>query len=143
VNSYDDDDNDGFGPFSDSAGGVMATGGSDPFRFPSSSFSSYSDESFDFGDFQSASGGDVDDDVDGPPKDGELTPTGGSWTFTSSSDETEGDSEGDDFGARRANRNRSGSGSNRSGYKNGGGLRTISLEEVNERFEKKKQAWDS
>ncbi|KAG8217933.1 hypothetical protein J3R82DRAFT_6099 [Butyriboletus roseoflavus] len=117
VNSYDDDD--GFGPFSDSA----AASSSDPFTFTSSSFSSSysSDDSFDFGDFQSG-------DSDGP-KDGDLTPTAGSWTFTSGS-ETEGESEGDDFG-------------NANGSRPKNGLRTISLDDVNDRFEKKKQARDS
>jgi len=117
VNSYDDDD--GFGPFSDSA---AARTSSDPFTFTSSSFSSYSsDDSFDFGDFQSG-------DSDGP-KDGDLTPTAGSWTFASGS-ETEGDSEGDDFGNTNGNRPKN-------------GLQTISLDDVNDRFVKKKQAWDS
>jgi serine/threonine-protein phosphatase 6 regulatory subunit 3 len=63
-----DDDNDAFGPFSDSA----AASGEDPFTFPSS----FADEDStfdtfgDFGEFQTA-------------RDGELTPTAGSWTFTS------------------------------------------------------------
>ena len=113
---------DGFGPFSDSA--AAAGSSSDPFTFASSSFSSYSsDDSFDFGDFQSG-------DSDGH-KDGELTPTAGSWTFASGS-ETEGDSEGDDFGSTNGNR-----------PKNGNGLQTISLDDVNDRFENKKQAWNS
>ncbi|KIJ68898.1 hypothetical protein HYDPIDRAFT_105412 [Hydnomerulius pinastri MD-312] len=118
VNNYEEDD--GFGPFSDSA----AAGPSDPFTFSSSSFSSSfsSDESFDFGDFQSG-------DSDGP-RDGELTPTAGSWTFASGS-EAEADSEGDEFG-------------NTSGSRSRNGLQTISLEEVNERFEtSRKHDWDS
>ncbi|KAF8550431.1 SAPS-domain-containing protein [Imleria badia] len=122
VNSYDDVGlDDGFGPFSDSA----AARSSDPFTFSSSSFSSSysSDDSFDFGDFQSG-------DSDGP-KDGELTPTTGSWTLASGS-ETEGDSEGDDFG-----------GANGSRLQNGNGLQTISLDDVHDQFEKRKQAWDS
>jgi serine/threonine-protein phosphatase 6 regulatory subunit 3 len=69
--SYDDFFQDGFGPFSDSAGGT-----GDGFAF-SSSFSDEdsSFESFgDFGDFQSA-------------EDGESTPTtSGSWTFASGSE---------------------------------------------------------
>ncbi|KAH7929628.1 SAPS-domain-containing protein, partial [Leucogyrophana mollusca] len=74
---YDEDD--GFGPFSDSA----AASGSDPFTFSSFSSEEIEDTSFDsfgdFGDFQTS-----------PAKDGELTPTGGSWTFTSGSEsETE------------------------------------------------------
>ena len=135
VNSYDDvglcspeprpllildDQDDSFGPFSDSA----ATSSSDPFTFTSSFSSSYSsDDSFDFGDFQSG-------DSDGP-KDGELTPTAGSWTFASNS-ETEGDSEGDEFGNANGN-----------GSRPHNGLQTISLGDVNDRFEKKKQTWDS
>ncbi|KAF8843655.1 SAPS-domain-containing protein [Paxillus ammoniavirescens] len=114
VNSYDEDD--AFGPFSDSA----SAGPSDPFTFSSSSFSSSfsSEDSFDFGDFQSG-------DSDGP-RDGELTPTIGSWTFTSGS-ETEGDSEGDEFGGSRPQNC----------------LRTISLDEVNGRFENRGHEWDS
>ncbi|KIM86236.1 hypothetical protein PILCRDRAFT_65387 [Piloderma croceum F 1598] len=63
-----DDDNEIFGPFSDSA----VASGSDPFTFPSSFTEEDSafDTFGDFGDFQSA-------------QDGELTPTAGSWTFTS------------------------------------------------------------
>ncbi|KAJ7073869.1 SIT4 phosphatase-associated protein-domain-containing protein [Mycena amicta] len=83
-------DDDGFGPFSDAA----ASSGSDPFTFasssPSSAFSDEMDDSAfddnfgDFGDFQG--GGEFGDgSVGSPPKDGELTPTAGSWTFTSSS----------------------------------------------------------
>ncbi|KAF7298318.1 hypothetical protein MKEN_01356300 [Mycena kentingensis (nom. inval.)] len=78
---------DGFGPFSDA--------GADPFTFTSpasGSPSAFSDEmddaSFDdnfadgdFGDFQSG-------DFGSPPKDGELTPTAGSWTFASQSGES-------------------------------------------------------
>ncbi|KZP10869.1 SAPS-domain-containing protein [Athelia psychrophila] len=68
------DENDAFGPFSDSA----ASNVTDPFTFSSSfteddaAFDSFGD----FGDFQSA------EDQD---QDGELTPTAGSWTFTSGS----------------------------------------------------------
>ncbi|KAH7915316.1 SIT4 phosphatase-associated protein-domain-containing protein [Hygrophoropsis aurantiaca] len=71
--NYDEDD--GFGPFSDSA----AASGSDPFSFSSFTSEDIEDNSFDsfgdFGDFQAS-----------PAKDGELTPTGGSWTFTSGSE---------------------------------------------------------
>ncbi|KAG9318917.1 SIT4 phosphatase-associated protein-domain-containing protein [Chiua virens] len=120
VNSYDDDDS--FGPFSDSAAASLSP---DPFTLgsASSSFSSSysSDDSFDFGDFQSG-------DSDGP-KDGELTPTAGSWTFASGS-ETEGDSEGDDFGGTA------------NGSRSTNGLQTISLDEVNEPFEKTTRTWD-
>jgi hypothetical protein len=60
-----------FGPFSDSG-----AAGSDPFTFSTSFSEEMEDPSFDsfgeFGDFQSA-------------QDGELTPTTGSWSFTSSS----------------------------------------------------------
>jgi len=72
-------DNDPFGPFSDSA----AARGSDPFSFPStladedSTFDSFGD----FGDFQSA-------------RDGEFTPTTGSWTFASDSSTSDEWSEG-------------------------------------------------
>ncbi|EGO21202.1 hypothetical protein SERLADRAFT_452336 [Serpula lacrymans var. lacrymans S7.9] len=67
-------DEDNFGPFSDSA----AANGSDPFTFSSSFSEDMEDSSFDsfgdFGDFHSA-------------QDGELTPTAGSWTLTSGSDD--------------------------------------------------------
>ncbi|KDQ61229.1 hypothetical protein JAAARDRAFT_173829 [Jaapia argillacea MUCL 33604] len=67
------DDDDTFGPFSDSA----AASGSDPFTFSSSFSEEIGHSSFedfgDFGDFQGGSG------------DGELTPTAGSWSFTSGS----------------------------------------------------------
>ncbi|KAF9242109.1 SIT4 phosphatase-associated protein-domain-containing protein [Melanogaster broomeanus] len=116
VNSYDEDDS--FGPFSDPA----AVGAPDPFTFTSSGFPAISsDDSFDFGDFQS---GDHEE-----PRDGDLTPTAGSWTFTSGS-ETEGDSEGDEFG-------------NVGGRRSRNGLQTISLDEVSERFERRKYDWDS
>ncbi|KAK7038262.1 SIT4 phosphatase-associated protein-domain-containing protein [Favolaschia claudopus] len=66
-------DDDGFGPFSDAA----AANGSDPFTFSSSFSDEMEDTAFDsfadFGEFNS------------PPADGELTPTAGSWTFTSGS----------------------------------------------------------
>ncbi|KAJ7137920.1 SIT4 phosphatase-associated protein-domain-containing protein [Mycena epipterygia] len=68
-------DDDGFGPFSDAA----AADGSDPFTFSSSFSDEMEDTAFDsfadFGEFSGAS----------PPQDGELTPTAGSWTFTSDS----------------------------------------------------------
>jgi serine/threonine-protein phosphatase 6 regulatory subunit 3 len=72
-------DNDTFGPFSDSA----AASGSDPFTFRSSFTEDDSafDTFGDFGDFQSA-------------QDGELTPTAGSWTFTSGSSASDEWSEG-------------------------------------------------
>lgn len=72
-------DNDVFGPFTDTA----AASGIHPFTF-SSSFTE-EDATFDsfgeFGDFQSA-------------HDGELTPTTGSWTFTSDSSASDDWSEG-------------------------------------------------
>ena len=82
------DEQDAFGPFSDSA----AASGSDPFTFPSNIAESMAadDSSFgdfgDFGDFQSA-GADE-------PEDGELTPTTGSWTFASSTSSAQSDDEG-------------------------------------------------
>lgn len=82
--STEDDDDDGFGPFSDSA----AASRSDPFNLSSSFSDEVSFDSFgDFGDFQSAG-------------DGESTPTAGSWTFTSgsghSSPSDTGDASGDE-----------------------------------------------
>jgi len=72
-------DNEIFGPFSDSA----AASGLDPFTFPSSFTEEDStfDTFGDFGDFQSA-------------QDGELTPTAGSWTFTSGLSASDEGSEG-------------------------------------------------
>lgn len=70
---------DGFGPFSDSAAAP-----SEPFNFDSSFSSLSSDDSFDFGEFQGS---------DEMIHDGELTPTAGSWTLASGSE-----SEGDEFG---------------------------------------------
>ncbi|KAI0748433.1 SIT4 phosphatase-associated protein-domain-containing protein [Daedaleopsis nitida] len=73
-------EDDTFGPFSDSA----AAGGSDPFTFATASVDEFmADSSFDsfgeFGDFQSASSGSVDEE-------GSLTPTGAdSWSFASAS----------------------------------------------------------
>ncbi|KAJ6526260.1 SIT4 phosphatase-associated protein-domain-containing protein [Mycena vulgaris] len=65
-------DDDGFGPFSDAA----AADGADPFTFSSSFSDEMEDTAFDsFADFGEFS----------PPQDGELTPTAGSWTFTSDS----------------------------------------------------------
>lgn len=68
-------DDDAFGPFSDSA----AASGTDPFTFPSSE-ELIEDTTFDsfgeFGDFQSASGGSLEDS-------GNLTPTADSWSFAS------------------------------------------------------------
>ncbi|OAX34190.1 SAPS-domain-containing protein [Rhizopogon vinicolor AM-OR11-026] len=97
---YDDDD--GFGPFSDSAAAP-----SDQFNFESSFSSSFSsDDSFDFGEFQSS---------DDNAHDGELTPTAGSWTLASGSE-----SEGDEFG-------NSGKGSN--------GMHPMSLDDLNGRLE--------
>ncbi|KAL4256787.1 SAPS family protein [Pleurotus pulmonarius] len=80
-NSSDDpfssvDDDDGFGPFSESS----SISGSDPFTFTSSFSDEMEDSTFEgfgeFGEFQSNSG--------------ELTPTGGSWTFASDSSISEG-----------------------------------------------------
>ncbi|KAL0576562.1 sporulation-induced protein [Marasmius crinis-equi] len=75
-NPFSAAEDDDFGPFSDSNG----ASGSDPFTFPTSFSPEELDESSfesfgDFGDFQSA------DEL----QDGELTPTGGSWTFASDS----------------------------------------------------------
>ncbi|EPQ57764.1 SAPS-domain-containing protein [Gloeophyllum trabeum ATCC 11539] len=74
---YDDpftEEDDAFGPFSDTA----AASGADPFTFASSFSEEIEHASFedfgDFGDFQAATEGD-----------GELTPTAGSWSFTSNS----------------------------------------------------------
>lgn len=104
---YDDDD--GFGPFSDAA----ATS-PDHFNFSSSISSSFSsDDSFDFGDFQSS-----DDSI----HDGELTPTAGSWTLASGSE-----SEGDEFG-------NPGKGSN--------GMHPISLDDLNGRLEESDRSKD-
>ncbi|KAG6330423.1 hypothetical protein ID866_8667 [Astraeus odoratus] len=106
---YEEDD--GFGPFSDTPG----VPSSRPIQF-STSFSSYSsDDSYDFGEFHSA-------DSDSA-RDGDLTPTGGSWTFASGS-ETEGDSEGDEFGNMTS----------MTSSVTENNLQQISLEEVNERF---------
>lgn len=113
---YDEDD--AFGPFSDAAG----TPTSEPIQFSTSFSSLSSDDSFDFGEFHSA-------DSDGV-RDGDLTPTAGSWTFASGS-ETEGDSEGDEFG-------------NMTGGVSENALQTISLEEVNERIDDvRNSGWDS
>ncbi|KAF8884827.1 SIT4 phosphatase-associated protein-domain-containing protein [Infundibulicybe gibba] len=66
---FSSDNDDTFGPFSDAG-----ASDSDPFTFSSSFSDETEDASFesfgDFGEFQS-------------PHDGELTPTAGSWTFTS------------------------------------------------------------
>ncbi|KAF8584092.1 SAPS-domain-containing protein [Ramaria rubella] len=62
--SFNFDDDDAFGPFSD------VTAPNDPFTL-----SDQDDSPFDFGDFQAAEG----------PSDGEMTPTAGSWTFEDSS----------------------------------------------------------
>ncbi|KAI6005448.1 SIT4 phosphatase-associated protein-domain-containing protein [Pisolithus albus] len=69
---YDEDD--AFGPFSDAAG-TMA---SEPIQFSTSFSSLSSDDSFDFGEFHSADSDSM--------RDGELTPTAGSWTFASGSE---------------------------------------------------------
>jgi serine/threonine-protein phosphatase 6 regulatory subunit 3 len=79
-----------FGPFADSGSG------SDPFTF--STFSEDTEESAfdsfgDFGDFQTA-------------QDGELTPTGGSWTFESGSSAS-GASEEDSVSSDEAGKDRS------------------------------------
>ncbi|KAJ7685736.1 SIT4 phosphatase-associated protein-domain-containing protein [Mycena polygramma] len=74
-------DEDGFGPFSDAA----AADGSDPFTFSSSFSDEMEDTAFDsFADFGEFS----------PPQDGELTPTAGSWTFTSDSSPSPSDDAG-------------------------------------------------
>ncbi|KAJ7264879.1 SIT4 phosphatase-associated protein-domain-containing protein [Mycena haematopus] len=74
-------DDDGFGPFSDAA----AVDGSDPFTFSSSFSDEMEDTAFDsFADFGEFS----------PPRDGELTPTAGSWTFTSDSSPSPSDDAG-------------------------------------------------
>jgi len=76
-----EDDNDAFGPFSDSAVASRA----DPFTFSSSFVDDESafDSFGDFGEFQSA-------------EEGELTPTAGSWTLTSGSSASDEWSEGSD-----------------------------------------------
>ncbi|KAJ7481056.1 SIT4 phosphatase-associated protein-domain-containing protein, partial [Mycena galericulata] len=77
-------DDDGFGPFSDAA----AANGSDPFTFSSSFSDEMEDTAFDsFADFGEFSG-------TSPPRDGELTPTAGSWTFTSDSSPSPSDDAG-------------------------------------------------
>ncbi|KAG1756903.1 SIT4 phosphatase-associated protein-domain-containing protein [Suillus paluster] len=99
TDSFQDD---GFGPFSDAAGASP-----DHFNFSSSISSSFSsDDSFDFGDFQSS-----DDSI----HDGELTPTAGSWTLASGSE-----SEGDEFG---------------NPAKGSNGMHPISLNDLNGRLE--------
>ncbi|KAK1223099.1 sporulation-induced protein [Marasmius sp. AFHP31] len=85
-------EDDDFGPFSESGG----ASGTDPFTFPSSLSPEELDESSfesfgDFGDFQSA------DEL----QDGELTPTGGSWTFASDSSVSDTNSEGSAASAER------------------------------------------
>ncbi|TFK46656.1 SAPS-domain-containing protein [Heliocybe sulcata] len=83
------DDDDNFGPFSDSAAATR----SDPFTFSSSFNDEMEHASFDdfgdFGDFQGAG-----------ESDGELTPTAGSWSFTSS--ESGGSSGGLEHEIRKA-----------------------------------------
>ncbi|KAF8205512.1 SIT4 phosphatase-associated protein-domain-containing protein [Mycena galopus ATCC 62051] len=75
-------DDDGFGPFSDAA----AADGTDPFTFSSSFSDEMEDTAFDsFADFGEFS----------PPRDGELTPTAGSWTFTSDSSPSPSDEAGE------------------------------------------------
>ncbi|KAJ7029390.1 SIT4 phosphatase-associated protein-domain-containing protein [Mycena alexandri] len=77
-------DDDGFGPFSDAA----AADGSDPFTFSSSFSDEMEDTAFDsFADFGSEFSS-------SPPQDGELTPTAGSWTFTSGSSPSPSDGSG-------------------------------------------------
>ncbi|KAL4068116.1 SIT4 phosphatase-associated protein-domain-containing protein [Scleroderma citrinum] len=110
---YDEDE--GFGPFSDAAAESSSN-----IQFSTSFSSSFSsDDSFDFGEFHS---GESDS-----SRHGEHTPTAGSWTFACSS-ETEGDSEGDEFGNM-----------------NGSTLQTISLEEVNGRIDESPRngGWNS
>lgn len=113
---YDEDD--AFGPFSDAAGSMA----SEPIQFSTSFSSLSSDDSFDFGEFHSADSDSM--------RDGELTPTAGSWTFASGS-EAEGDSEGDEFGNMTSN-------------VSDNVLQTISLEEVSERIQNGRNGrWDS
>ncbi|KAI6008648.1 SIT4 phosphatase-associated protein-domain-containing protein [Pisolithus marmoratus] len=112
------DEDDAFGPFSDAAG----TPTSEPIQFATSFSPLSSDDSFDFGEFHSADSDSM--------RDGELTPTAGSWTFASGS-EVEGDSEGDEFG-------------NLTNSVSDNILQTISLEEVNERIRNVRNGgWDS
>lgn len=103
----------GFGPFADGAGAP-----SSDIQFSTSFSSSFSsDDSFDFGEFHSGESDSA--------KNGEHTPTAGSWTFASGSET--GDPEGDEFG------NMSGS-----------VLQTISLEEANGRIDGVRNGgWDS
>ncbi|KAJ7633140.1 SIT4 phosphatase-associated protein-domain-containing protein [Roridomyces roridus] len=81
-------DDDGFGPFSDAA----SADGSDPFTFSSSFSDEMEDTAFDsfadFGEFSTS-----------PPRDGELTPTAGSWTFTSGSSPSASDDAGSEHSA--------------------------------------------
>ncbi|KAI6131908.1 SIT4 phosphatase-associated protein-domain-containing protein [Pisolithus thermaeus] len=113
---YDEDD--AFGPFSDTAGTLA----SEPIQFSTSFSSLSSDDSFDFGEFHSADSDNV--------RDGDLTPTAGSWTFASGS-EAEGDSEGDEFGNLTSN-------------VPDNVLQTISLEEVNDRIQNVRNgSWNS
>jgi len=76
---------DSFGPFSDSG----ATSRSDPFNLSASFSDDIQEVSFDsfgdFGDFQSA-------------RDGETTPTAGSWTFASGSSHSSPSDAGDGSG---------------------------------------------
>ncbi|KAI6103591.1 SIT4 phosphatase-associated protein-domain-containing protein [Pisolithus sp. B1] len=113
---YDEDD--AFGPFSDAAGTLA----SEPIQFSTSFSSLSSDDSFDFGEFHSADSDSV--------RDGDLTPTAGSWTFASGS-EAEGDSEGDEFGNLTSN-------------VPDNVLQTISLEDVNDRIQNVRNgSWNS
>lgn len=83
--SAEEDDDDSFGPFSDSA----AASRSDPFNLSASFSDDIQEVSFDsfgdFGDFQSAG-------------EGETTPTAGSWTFASGSSHSSPSDEGDGSG---------------------------------------------
>lgn len=85
LNQTRSQENDAFGPFSDDAASHTASG-SDPFTLSSSfteddaAFDSFGD----FGDFQTAE-----------EEAGELTPTAGSWTFTSGSNTSDEWSESD------------------------------------------------
>lgn len=106
---------DGFGPFADAARTPSSN-----IQFSTSFSSSFSsDDSFDFGEFHSGESDSA--------KDGDHTPTAGSWTFANRS-ETEGDSEGDEFDNM-----------------GGSALQTISLEGVNGRIEGsiRHGGWDS
>lgn len=82
IHANSSSQNDDFGPFSDAAAAVSPEG--DPFS-SSTILEDAEDASFenfnDFGDFQSGSG--------------DLTPTGGSWTFASDASHSSGSEDAD------------------------------------------------